>query len=396
MTDRAQGPLAGIRVIEVASFIAGPSAGLTLRQLGADVIRVDPVGGAPDIDRWPLAESGRSLYWAGLNRGKRSVELDLGSDAGRARLQDLVAAPGPGAGILLTNLSGKSWLSDDLLRAARPDLIHVQVLGTADGEPAVDYTVNASVGLPYATGPQDGELPVNHALPAWDLICGQQAAVAILAGLHRRQLTGEGTHSTVALADVAVSTLTTLGMLTEAALTGVSRPPYGNAVYGSFGIDLATSDGARVMVVALTPRQWSSLLEVTGTTRVVAAVAAELDADFGREGDRWIHRDVLAALIRPWFAARSLAEVTAALAGTHVLWAPYRHLAEVAEELTGTTGNPVVTTRDDPGLGEILATTGAIRFPGSVPGCAAPAPALGEHTDDVLEDGSDRSPAPRR
>jgi 2-methylfumaryl-CoA isomerase len=388
MTDHAQAPLAGIRVIEVASFIAGPSAGLVLGQLGADVIRVDPVGGAPDIDRWPLTDSGRSLYWAGLNRGKQSIVLDLGSDAGRARLRDLVAAPGPGNGILLTNLYGKRWLSDELLRAARPDLIHVQVLGTTDGDPAVDYTVNASVGLPYATGRADGALPVNHTLPAWDLICGQQAAVALLAALHRRRTTGEGTHATVALADVAVSTLTTLGMLPEAALTGASRPPYGNAIYGSFGIDLATSDGARVMVVALTPRQWSSLLEVTGTTQVVAAVAAELDADFGLEGDRWTHRDVLAALIRPWFVARSLAEVSAALTGTHVLWAPYRHLAEVAAELTGTTANPVVTTRDDPGLGEILATTGAIRFPGSVTGrpTPPPTPALGEHTDAVLGD----------
>ena len=396
MTDQAQGPLAGIRVIEVASFIAGPSAGLVLRQLGADVIRVDPVGGAPDIDRWPLAEGGRSLYWAGLNRGKQSVVLDLGSDGGRARLQDLITAPGPGSGILITNLAGKPWLSDDLLRATRPDLIHVQVLGTADGDAAVDYTVNASVGLPYATGPVDGELPVNHTLPAWDLICGQQAAVAVLAGLQRRQATGEGTHATVALTDVAVSTLTTLGMLPEAALTGVSRPPYGNAIYGSFGIDPATSDGARVMVVALTPRQWSSLLEVTGTTRVVGAVAVELGADFSLEGDRWTHRDVLAALIRPWFAARSLAEVRAALAGTHVLWAPYRHLREVAEELTGTTANPVVATRADAGLGEILATTGAIRFPGSGAGRPAAAPVLGEHTDDIVARRTDRSTAASR
>ncbi len=351
------------------------------------------VGGAPDIDRWPLADGGRSLYWAGLNRGKQSVELDLGSDTGRGQLHDLVTAPGPGNGILITNLSGKRWLSDELLRAARPDLIHVQVLGTAGGDSAVDYTVNASVGLPYATGPADGEPPVNHTLPAWDLICGQQAAVAVLAGLHRRQTTGEGTHATVALSDVAVSTLTTLAMLPEAALTGASRPAYGNVIYGSFGFDPATSDGERVMVVALTPRQWSSLLEVTGTTRVVAAVAAELDADFSREGERWTHRDVLTALIRPWFAARSLAEVTAALAGTHVLWAPFRHLAEVAQELTGTTGNPVVGIRDDPGLGEILATTGAIRFAGAAADRAAPAPVLGEHTDAVLRDAALGDPA---
>lgn len=385
MTEQALGPLAGIRVVEVASFVAAPSAGLVLRQLGADVIRVDPVGGAPDIDRWPLSESGRSLYWAGLNRGKRSATLDLRSDDGREQLRRLITAAGPGNGILLTNLGDKSWLADDLLRATRPDLIHVQVLGTSDGRPAVDYTANAAVGLAYATGPRHGSEPVNNALPAWDLLCGQQAAVAILAALHRRQLTGEGTHATVALDDVAVSTLTTLGMLPESQLYGTSRPPYGNAVYGSYGNDFATSDGERVMVVALTPRQWCSLLAATDTTGVITAVETELNADFSREGDRWTHRDVLNALIRPWFAARTTAEITDALAGTHVLWSPFRRLSEVAEELAGTTENPVASTRDDPGIGSVLATTGAIRLRGVPRPEPAAAPRLGEHTDTILE-----------
>jgi 2-methylfumaryl-CoA isomerase len=312
------------------------------------------------------------------------VELDLGAAGGREQLRQLVTEPGPGGGILLTNLSGKPWLSDELLRATRPDLIHVQVLGTPDGRPAVDYTVNAAVGLAYATGPQPGTQPVNHTLPAWDLLCGQQAAVAILAGLHRRQLTGEGTHATIALQDVATATLTTLGMLPEAQLTGTSRPAYGNTIYGSFGADLPASDGERVMVVALTPRQWSALLEVTGTARVVGAIETECGADFSREGDRWTHREVLTALIRPWFASRTGAEVAAALAGTQVLWAPFRHLAEVAADLAGTPEPGAVTTRDDPGLGAILATAGAIRLSGLPAAEPAGAPRLGEHTAAVL------------
>jgi 2-methylfumaryl-CoA isomerase len=385
MTDQVVGPLAGVRVVELASFVAAPSAGLVLRQLGAEVIRVDPVGGAPDVDRWPLSASGRSLYWAGLNRGKRSTVLDLRSDDGRAQLQQLVTAPGPGNGILLTNLSDKSWLSDALLRELRPDLIHVQVLGTSTGKPAVDYTVNAAVGLAYASGPARGSEPVNNTLPAWDLLCGQQAAVAILAGLHRRNLTGDGTHATVALDDVAVATLTTLGMLPEAQLTGVSRPPYGNSIYGSYGSDFATSDGERVMVVALTARQWSSLLEVTGTRSVVTAIETELGADFSAEGDRWTHREVLTALLRPWFAARSSADIADELAGTHVLWSPFRRLSEVATELAGTTDHQIVSIRNDPGIGSFLATTGAIRLDNGPARAPAAAPTLGEHTDAVLE-----------
>jgi 2-methylfumaryl-CoA isomerase len=174
-------------------------------------------------------------------------------------------------------------------------------------------------------------------------------------------------------------------MLPEAQLTGVDRAPYGNTVYGSYGTDFATADGERVMVVALTARQWASLLDVTGTTRVVAAVETELNADFSTEGDRWTHREVLTALLRPWFAARTVAEVAEALAGTHVLWSPFRRLSDVAAELAGTTDpSAVVSIRSDSGVGPALATTGAIRLRGVAVSEPAAAPTLGEDTAAVF------------
>lgn len=380
-------PLGGVRVVEVSSFIAAPTAGLTLAQLGADVVRIDPVGGAADVNRWPLAAGGRSIYWAGLNRGKRSAEVDLTTPAGRALLADLVCAPGDDGGVLVSNLYGKPWLSDEELRARRPDLVHVQVLGRSDGASAVDYVVNAASGLPYATGPADGSLPVNHALPAWDLLCGMHAAVAVLAGLHRRREHGVGIHVTVALEDVAAATLTTLGLLPEAHQTGTSRPPYGNAIYGTFGSDFVLADRSRVMVVAITSRQWRALLDATGTTAVVDAVERELGADFSAEADRFRHREVLTALLRPWFAARTREQVTDALGGSMVLWAPFRHLADVAAELAGG-GSPVVTARDEGTLGAMLATTGPLRIRGEPPPPLAAAPTLGQHTDDVIRSGA--------
>src|SRR4051812_3758926 len=89
-------PLCGRRVVEVSSFVAVPTAGLTLAQLGADVIRVDPPGGASDINRWPLSAEGRSLFWTGLNKGKRSVTIDYRTPAGRELLLALITAPGAG------------------------------------------------------------------------------------------------------------------------------------------------------------------------------------------------------------------------------------------------------------------------------------------------------------
>src|SRR5215471_17968432 len=151
MPTEEAAPLAGLRIVEISSFVAAPLGGMTLAQLGAEVIRIDPVGGAADVTRWPLAPSGTSLYWTGLNKGKRSVTLDFRSDQGRDTLRNLVAGSGPDGGIVLTN-ADSPWLSYEALSKRRPDLVHLKITGRHDGGPAVDYTVNAAVGFPLATG----------------------------------------------------------------------------------------------------------------------------------------------------------------------------------------------------------------------------------------------------
>ena len=89
----SEGILAGLRVVEGSAFVAAPLGGMTLAQLGADVIRFDQIGGGLDHERWPLAGDGQSLFWAGLNKGKRSIELDLRSPEGRELATALVTAP---------------------------------------------------------------------------------------------------------------------------------------------------------------------------------------------------------------------------------------------------------------------------------------------------------------
>jgi len=247
----AAAPLDGLTVLEVSSFVAAPLGGLTLAQLGADVIRIDPVGGAADLGRWPLAPSGTSLYWTGLNKGKRSVTLNFRDPAGRGLLGELLAASGPGGGILLTN-AGQDWLGYPALARIRPDLIHLQIQGHRDGRPAVDYTVNAAMGFPLMTGPEELAGPVNHVLPAWDVACGLYAAVGLLAAERRRARTGAGSAITLALADVALAVAGHLGFLAEVQVTGTDRPRIGNHLYGGLARDFATADGERVMVVVLT------------------------------------------------------------------------------------------------------------------------------------------------
>jgi 2-methylfumaryl-CoA isomerase len=383
-TDPVAGPLAGLRVLEVSSFVAAPLGGMTLAQLGADVIRIDPPGGAADQHRWPLAKSGVSLYWAGLNKGKRSMMVNMREAAGRQVIRDLLAACPAGTAVLLTNAPGQDWLGYDALAQVCPDLIHVKIDGNSDGSAAVDYTVNAEVGFPLVTGPAGHADPVNHVLPAWDIACGLYAALGVSAAARRREVTGAGSAVRIALADVALAMAGNLGFLAEAQVNGDDRARIGNYLYGGFGRDFGCRDGGRLMVVALTARHWRDLVALTGTTGPVAALEDALGADFGTEDDRFEYREVLAGLFQRWFAARSAADAAEALGKTSLLWAPYRSFRQAVDALAAAPGSrPLITEIDQPGIGRHLAPGLPLVFAErSSP--ARPAPALGQHTRAVL------------
>ncbi|OBH57376.1 mesaconyl-CoA isomerase [Mycobacterium mantenii] len=372
-------PLDGLTVVEVSSFVAAPLCGMTLGQLGAEVIRVDPIGGASDVHRWPLAADGTSIYWTGLNKGKRSATIDLRSPDGQELVQRLIIQ---GDGVVVTNAAGLSWLGHDVLTAKRPDVIHVQLLGRGDGSTGVDYTVNAGLGYPLVTGPADHAGAINHVLPAWDVCCGLYAALAVVTAVRHREQSGAGARISLALEDVALATAANLGLLTEPQVVGTQRERLGNAIYGQYGQDFTSSDGARFMVVTLTNRHFRDLLAVTGTDAAVSALAEALGADFGAEGDRYRYRDVLSSLFATWFGDHTADEITTALSGTTVLFERYRTFAEVAAG-PKVTENPMFSRLRQPGLGDYLAPGLPAAFDGTHP-APAPAPALGADTADVL------------
>ncbi len=291
--------LSGLRIIEISAFIAAPLAGLTLAQLGAEVIRIDPVGGGMDRDRWPV-ENGKSLYWSGLNRAKKSVCLDLKTAEGQAVLHGLLRTGGSGGGIVLTNLTGPDWLEFDRLCEVRSDLIMVDLKGHHDGGAAVDYTVNAAVGIPFATGPENTEGPVNHMLPAWDAVAGLSLATAVLAALHARGQSGNGQHLSVALSDVAYAFLGNTGLIAETELSGTDRPRIGNHIYGAFGQDLPSRDGRHVMVAAITGGQWRALVKATGMGEELSRLEERTGFDFSTDAGRFEGREAIADLFRRW------------------------------------------------------------------------------------------------
>lgn len=388
------GILAGMRVVEGSAFVAAPLGGMTLAQLGADVIRFDQIGGGLDHTRWPLAADGQSLFWAGLNKGKRSIQLDLRSDEGRELASALITAPGDDAGLFLTNFPARGWLDPGALRAKRLDLIMVALTGNPDGTSEVDYTVNPATGFPSATGPRNLSEPLNSVLPAWDVAMGSLAAIGMLAAERHRTRTGEGQLIQLSLSDVAFAMVGNLGRIAEAQLGGRDQPKDGNYLYGAFGHDFETREGRRVMVVALTARQWKALVDVTGIGEACASIEQVTGHDLGTETGRYEARDLIAALLRPWFASRNLAAIREQFTGTGVSWGPYQTFSQlVTEDPRASTANPMFAEVEHPGVGTYLMPGSPLQFSELGRLAVRRAPLLGEHTEEILAEVLDLSPS---
>jgi 2-methylfumaryl-CoA isomerase len=375
------GILSGLQLIEGSAFVAAPLGGMTLAQLGADVIRFDQLGGGLDYQRWPLAADGQSLFWAGLNKGKRSIQVDIHSPEGR----ELVTALIEKAGNLLTNFPARGWLSYDALRARRQDLVMVSLAGNPDGSSEVDYTVNPATGFPWATGPRNLAEPLNSVLPSWDCIMGGLAATGLLAADRWRAHTGEGQLIRLALSDVAFAMVGNLGRIAEAQLGGHDQRKDGNYLYGAFGHDFNTRDGRRVMVVALTARQWHALIKATDSAGAFEGIEQTMGYDLDTETGRYEARDLIAAVLRPWFESRTLADIRATFTGTGVSWGPYQTFRQlVDEDPRASTANPMFEEIEHPGVGRYIAPRSPLDFAplGRLP--VRRAPMLGEHTEEVL------------
>lgn len=380
-----------LRVIESSAFIAAPLAGLTLAQHGADVIRIDMIGGGIDYGRMPRMPHpegrGRSLYWTALNKGKRSVAVNLRQPQGREIIQALVTAPGPEAGVLLTNI-GTPWLAHNLLSEKRSDLISCTIQGNGDGSTAVDYTVNTSTGYPLVTGGGSLQQPVNHVLPAWDIACAYQAAFGILAAVDRRRRTGKGVELKLALSDTAFSMLSHLGVLAEVELLQQERPSIGNHLYGAFGRDFGTSDGQRLMVVAISTSQWQGLVAACGISDSVADLERRSGLDLSDEAQRFEARDAIAALLEPWFAARSREQAERELTAGRATFSAYDRVSDLLahDKRLQPTSNPVFERIRTPGVGEHITAGSTFRATGLDRRATAPASLLGTHTDEVLHE----------
>jgi len=382
LREVASGPAAE-RIVEVSAFVAAPLAGMTLAGLGCEVLRVDPPGGGLDFARWPVTASGESIFWAGLNRGKRSVVIDYRREEGRELVAAMVVAGGAEGGVFLTNLGAHGVLGHESLRGRRSDVVSVEIEGYVDGSSAVDYTIAAGTGIPSITGPKGHEGPVNSPLPTWDIATGLNAAMAAREALRRRERTGSGARVRVALADVALGLLSSLGFVDEARLAVEPRTRDGNYLYGAFGRDFLLADGSRVMIVAITLKQWRALVAALGMADDVGDLERSSGLDLDREGDRFRARRQIATLVERWCATRGLVVVAEALGAHRVCWGPYGSASSFADTVAGErAGDAAAAVRPGSGLARDVGLP--FRIGDDVPRLLGAAPALGQDTEPVL------------
>ena len=379
-----------LSIIEVSSFVASPTAGLYCAQMGAEVIRVDHKAGGLDYDRYMLTQEGRSLSWENLNRAKKSVALDLRSGEGRELCVELAAQTGN----CITNLPEKSFLSHAAMKAAQPDgapdMTSVRIMGWHDGRQAMDFTVNAASGYPLMCGPEDWDMetapPVNQVLPAWDFITGAYCAFALLAALRHRDTTGEGSEVRVPLGDVAIGTVANSGMMAEMLYRGSNRERLGNAIWGAFGRDFRSRDGVRFMVAALTPKQCTGLVEAFDLAEPIARLETELGVKFA-DGDRprFEHRHRLFDLFQQVAGVHDYAALESRMAANGCTFERYRTAQEAANDPVLVDDNPLFgPSPPNPSGFDYPAPRSFANIPDRTPDDPAPAPYLGQHSEEVL------------
>ena len=370
-------PLAGVRVVDLSRVLAGPYATMTLADLGADVVKIEHPAGGDETRTWgPPFAGGESAYFLSVNRGKRSVALDLKDPEGRELALELCAR----ADVVIENFrpggAARLGLDYEAVRKRRGDVVYCTISGFAAREPrdraGYDFTVQAESGLMTITGEPDGE-PTKVGVAIVDVLAGLNAATAILAALRRRDLTGEGDLVEVSLLDSAFAALVNVGA--NAMLTGEEPQRYGNAHPSIVPYQPFRAADGWIAVAAANDGLYTKLCEAIERTDLAG------DERYATNEARVLNRETLIAELQAVFAARSTADWERLLL---VAGVPAGKIRGVGEALRTA---PARTRRmGHPTAGSIELVGPPFELNSAALGPSAPPPLLGQHTDEVLRE----------
>lgn len=383
MTEERQGPLAGLRVIEMGSLIAGPFCGQILGDFGAEVIKIEDPGKGDPMRQWGRSlPKGHSPWWPVIGRNKKSVTLDLRTPEGQDAVRRLIAK----ADVVVENFRPgalEKWgLGYEALSKDHPELILARVSGfgqTGPYSPRAGYALigEAMGGLRYITGEPD-RAPARAGISIGDSLSGLQAALGVMMALHAVKTTGKGQVVDVAIYESVLSVMENL--VTEYQLTGYVRERSGSILPGIAPSNAyPTLDGDLVVIGANQDTLFDRLCEAMGRPDIAANPEYQGHAARGR------HQAELDAIIGAWTGSLPTAEVLRLMdeykiAAGLVYRAPdmLEDPQFVARESIVETPHPIFgSVKMQNAFPKLSDTPGAVRWPG---------PALGEHTEAVLRE----------
>jgi crotonobetainyl-CoA:carnitine CoA-transferase CaiB-like acyl-CoA transferase len=372
-------PLAGLRILDLSRMLAGPFCTALLADLGAEVIKVEAPGRGDDARHFAPFLGGESAYFMLINRGKKSVTLNLKDPRGLAVLNTLAES----ADVVVENfrpgVAARLGVDYESLRRLNPRLVYASISGFGqDGplsqRPAYDIIAQAMSGLMSMTGAPDGP-PTRVGESYGDLCAGLFASWGILAALQGRAQTGRGQHLDIAMTDSLFSMMVTALSLQ---LYGDTPPQrVGNRHPMSAPYDAYPAQDGHVIIASANDAIFSRLAAAIGKPEL------PVDPRFENETRRAANEPALRSVIIDWTGAHSVAAAVAALDAAGVPASPVLSIAEaVASEHVRTRG--LLATVQHPTAGEIRLMRQPVQFLGAPRQTPAPAPTLGQHTDELL------------
>lgn len=371
--------LEGIRVIDLGRFIAAPYASQLLADLGADVVRVERQQPEADRERGPYLD-GQSLYFVTLNRHKKSMAFDLFSEEGRHLLDQLIVK----ADVLIQNYSPRTardlGFTRERLMALNPRLIVLAITGYGSSGPdaervAFDGLAQARSGAMACNG--TGQPFLNH-VPYVDFGTALYGAFGVMSALYERERTGRGQFVEASLMETISAFAGSYGMIAEALLNGTPRHSQGNALVFALGDCIATKDGGFVVFNCI-GNMFKRLCEMIEHKELLE------DTRFATDASRYVHRQELMAHITTWAQMHTTDEI---LAIAQRFRLPFERVSTV-DELAHDAhfeARKMFPRVAQPGLGSIPVARQGVTFSEHVHATLRPAPAIGEHTVNVLQD----------
>ena len=375
------GPLQGIRVLDFTRVLAGPSAALALADLGAEVLKIEPPDGGDETRLFPPLRHNESHYFLSVNRGKKSIVVDLKSAAGVVLVKQLAAK----CDIVIENyrpgVMDRLGLGYETLSAINPRLIYCAIsgygmTGPLRDRPSFDIVLQAMSGALSVNG-ESGRAPTKLGIPLGDLVGGINGPMGILAALYERSVTGRGRLIDVSLFDGLIGMLGYLAQL--AFFTGEDPKPQGSehpnlVPYGIF----PAADGS-IVVACLMNSFWERICQALGMQDWIK------DARFDTIQKRRDNRALVNERIGEFTRQKSVAELVELFTQYQVPHAPILGIKEALSQPQAVAREMVVET-DHPVLGKIPIVNRAIKFPGDRQPVPTAPPVLGQHTDEILRD----------